>query len=152
MTIIQTLWLILWCLAQLFLPLGFPLSLVIWPFPYITGRVFAGIAVCLPSRPDTAVPLIHIVPCLPPPCCLTEESLDDVCHLESDPFIIAPPGCENPAVSCPICRPQCLTEWRIDHLPSQELSQLRAKTNSLGLPERRNSTWEMSLSEPNQWT
>ncbi len=120
----------------LHLPLGFPRSLIIWPFPYIIGRVFAGIAVCLPSRPDRAVTLIHIVPCLPPLCCLTEESLDDACHLESDPFIIAPPGCENPAASCPICRPQCLTERRINHSPSQELSQQRAKTNGLGLPER----------------
>lgn len=75
----------------------------------------------------------HCYP-LPPPTMLpdSEESLGDVCHLESDLFIIAPPGFENPAASCPICRRQCLTEKGIEHSPSLGLSQLRDMTNNLG--------------------
>lgn len=91
---------------------------------------------CLLSRPDRAVTLIHVVPCLPPPCCLTLKNLLVMSAiwsliLSSSPHLVVEIQL-HPAPSADL---SALLRKRIGYFQSQELSQLRAKKNSLGPPE-----------------
>ncbi|CAB1443324.1 unnamed protein product [Pleuronectes platessa] len=65
-----------------------------------------------------AVALISAVHCLP-----TKLSLDDVCHLEFDPFIIAPPGCANPSATGSVCKHTSVS-------PREESTAHKAGTSS----------------------
>lgn len=88
--------------------------------------MFAGTAVRSPPHPDRAVTLISIVPCLPPPCCLTLKNL----WVTSAIWSLILSSSPHLAVKIqlhpePICRPWCLTEKRIGRPPNRQLSQLR---------------------------